>query len=155
LWQAEVIRLCASAGVAVVFTKEIPGASVSGATRWLSKDKALIQLSLKYKTDDQLWFTFFHEAGHVLLHSKKQVFIDYGYSDEDDDEREANQFARDFLIPPAYAGRLPHIARSREQIEGFAKSLGISPGIVVGRLQYDKLIYPAAFHDLKRKFVWR
>src|SRR3954451_14062880 len=115
----------------------------------------MIQLSLKYKTDDQLWFTFFHEAGHLLLHSKKQVFIDYGYSEEDNEEREANKFARDFLIPTRYADRLAHIARSREQIQEFAKAIGIAPGIVVGRLQHDKLLYPSAFHDLKRKFEWR
>jgi Zn-dependent peptidase ImmA (M78 family)/plasmid maintenance system antidote protein VapI len=155
VWQAEVVRLCAAAGVAVVFTKEIPGASVSGATRWLSKDKALIQLSLKYKSDDQLWFTFFHEAGHLLLHSKKQVFIDYAYNEDDEEEREANQFARDSLIPPSHVDRLPHIARSREQVVEFAKFLGVSPGVVVGRLQHDGLLYPSAFNDLKRKFVWR
>jgi HTH-type transcriptional regulator/antitoxin HigA len=87
---------CASVGVAVVLTKEIPGASVSGAVRWLNKDKALIQLSLKYKTHDQLWFTFFHEAGHIFLHGKRQVFVEYGFSSATDDEREANTFARIF-----------------------------------------------------------
>lgn len=69
VWKERMETSCAAAGVAVVFTKEIQGASVSGATRWLTKDKALIQLSLKYKTDDQLLFTFFHEAGHILLHN--------------------------------------------------------------------------------------
>jgi HTH-type transcriptional regulator / antitoxin HigA len=155
VWQSEVVRLCAAAGVAVVFTKEITGASVSGATRWLTKDKALIQLSLKYKTDDQLWFTFFHETGHILRHSKKQVFIDYGYSEEDAEEREANKFARDFLIPPAYAAQLPKIARDRERIKEFAKLIGVSPGIVVGRLQHDELLYASAYNDLKRKLEWR
>ena len=155
VWQVKLVQLCAAAGVAVVFTKEIPGASVSGATRWLTKDKALLQLSLKYKTDDQLWFTFFHEAGHILLHSKKQVFIDYGYSEEDEDEREANKFARDVLIPPVWAARLPAIARDREKVKEFAQLLGISPGIVVGRLQHDGHLYPAAFTDLKRKLVWK
>jgi HTH-type transcriptional regulator / antitoxin HigA len=153
-WQKEIVSLCAAAGVAVVFTKEIRGASVSGATRWLSKDKALIQLSLKYKTDDQLWFTFFHEAAHLLLHSKKQVFIDYGYSEDDDEEREANQFSRDFLIPIQYLERLYQLERTREAIKEFARLLRISPGIVVGRLQHDGLIYPSAFNDLKRKFTW-
>ena len=63
-------KLCADAGVAVVFVPSIPKTGVSGATRWLNKDKAIIQLSLRYKTDDHLWFTFFHEAGHILLHGK-------------------------------------------------------------------------------------
>ncbi|MBL8419274.1 MAG: hypothetical protein JNK92_01440, partial [Dechloromonas sp.] len=55
---------------------ELPKTEVSGATRWLSPDKALIQLSLRYKSDDQLWFSFFHEVGHLLLHGKKEVFIE-------------------------------------------------------------------------------
>src|SRR5262249_31242331 len=62
---------CSSAGVCVVFVPEIPGTSVWGATRWLSATRALIQLSLRYKMDDHFWFTFFHEAGHILLHRRR------------------------------------------------------------------------------------
>jgi Zn-dependent peptidase ImmA (M78 family) len=119
----------------------------------LTKDKALIQVSLKYKADDQLWFTMFHEAGHILLHAKKPVFVDYGNSDETAEERQANAFARDRLIPPAFKTRLPYL-RTRPQIQAFAESLGISPGIVVGRLQFDGLVYQTAFNDLKRKLDW-
>ena len=55
---AEVCRLCAEAGVVVVLVPELPKTHVYGFTRWLTKDKALLQLSLRYKTDDVLWFTF-------------------------------------------------------------------------------------------------
>ena len=68
------IDRCASLGIALVFLPEPKGACVCGATRWLTKDKVLVQLSLRYKTNDHLWFTFFHELGHVLLHGKKQQF---------------------------------------------------------------------------------
>jgi plasmid maintenance system antidote protein VapI len=129
----QVVAMCASVGVAVVLTKEIPGASVSGAVRWLNKDKALLQLSLKYKTHDQLWFTFFHETGHILLHGKRQVFVEYGFSSATDDEREANAFAQDLLIPTTHQGQLPYL-RTGAQIRAFAESIGIAPGIVVGRL---------------------
>ncbi len=145
--------LCASAGVAIVLTKEIKGAGVSGAVRWIGKDKALIQLSLKYKALDQLWFTFFHEAGHILLHSKKQVFIEYGMTNGDEEEREANAFARDILIPPALQHRLPYL-KTRAHVTTFAQIAGTLPGIVVGRLQHDGLLYPSAFNDLKHKVVW-
>lgn len=153
-WIEEMPAACACAGVAVVLTPEIPKASISGAARWLTKDKALIQLSLKYKTDDQFWFTFFHEACHILKHGKKQVFVDYGYSDDNEEEREANDFARDFLIPQEYTHRLPHSAKSRALVRELAASLDISPGIVVGRLQHDGLLYRSAFNDLKRKLEW-
>src|SRR5213075_3273217 len=144
---------CALAGVAVVFTKEIPSAAVSGATRWLTKDKALMQLSLKFKSDDQVWFTFFHEAGHILLHGKKQQFVEFGLSAETDEEREANEFARDTLIPQSVAHRLPHL-KTREQICEFARALQIAPGIVVGRLRHDELVFPGAFADLIRRLKW-
>ena len=50
----------------------------SVASLWMTKDKDRIQLSLKYKTDDQLFFSFFREAGHILLHGKKRVFVEDG-----------------------------------------------------------------------------
>lgn len=152
-WVKDVPARCAAAGVAVVFTKEIPSAAVSGATRWLTKDKALIQLSLKFKSDDQIWFTFSHEAGHILKHGKKDVFVEFGARNDTDEEREANEFAKDLLIPPAYAHRLPYL-KTRAQVCEFAKSLGIAPGIVVGRLHHDELVHPSAFIDLKRKLTW-
>lgn len=153
-WREKLIDLFAPTGVAVVLTEEIPRASISGAARWLTKDKAMIQLSLKYKTDDQFWFSFFHEAGHILKHGKKQVFVDYGYNNESDEEREANEFARDFLIPPQYIHRFPVMCKSRALVKAFANELKIAPGIVVGRLQHDKFLYPSAFHDLKQPIEW-
>ncbi len=152
-WSREITRLCASVGVAVVFTKEIGGAGVSGAARWLTKDKAIIQLSLKYKTDDQLWFTFFHEACHILKHSKKQIFVEFGLTIDTEEEQEANRFSRDVLISPSDSRQLPRL-KNRSQIRAFAASIGIAPGIVVGRLQHDDLVYKSAFNDLKRKLTW-
>jgi HTH-type transcriptional regulator/antitoxin HigA len=151
-WQPEMVRACAAAGVAVVFIKEIPGASVSGATWWLTKDKALILLSLKYKTDDQFWFTFFHEAAHILLHGKKEVFIDDGPR-EGGQEDEANRFAGEWLIPPAHDPELAYL-KSKVAIRAFSQRLGLSPGIVVGRLQREGILQPSFCNDLKRKLKW-
>ena len=53
---------CAEAGVAVSFIREYPKANATGAARWLQPDKGHIQLSLRHKTADVLWFTFYHEA---------------------------------------------------------------------------------------------
>lgn len=152
-WVAQLKARCAAAGVVVVLTKEIPSAAVSGAARWITKDKALIQLSLKFKSAEQIWFTFFHEAGHILLHGKKQIFVEFGLSNDTPEEREANEFARDILIPRSHTARLPYL-KSRPLITSFAAAIGIHPGIVVGRLQYDDLIYKSAFNDLKRKLAW-
>jgi HTH-type transcriptional regulator/antitoxin HigA len=160
-FEPEMERLCAEAGVAVVFVPELPGTHLYGATRWIRSTKALIQLSLRGKSDDHLWFTFFHEAGHILLHGKKEVFIEakeegcreIGGSEK---EQEANRFSQDLLIPPdkykafIVAGRI-----SETDIQRFAKEIGIAPGIVVGRLQHDKVIPFSAANALKKRFRFR
>jgi Zn-dependent peptidase ImmA (M78 family) len=145
-------KKCALAGVAVVLIKEIPGAGVSGVAKWITKDKALIQLSLKYKTDDQLFFSFFHEAGHILLHGKRRVFVENGRQ-EGVEEREADAFAADFLIPDDQSRALYYL-KNETAIVAFARALGIAPGIVVGRMQHDKLMPPAYCNHLKRKVTW-
>ncbi len=152
-WQTELTARCAAAGVACFLVPGIPRAQLSGVTRWLTKDKALIQLSLKYKSDDQMWFTFFHEAGHILLHSKRAVFYKYNRKSSTVEDKEADVFARNFLIPPQVAIHLPGL-RSKQAILAFARQLGIAPGIVVGRLQRDRYLPPTHCNDLKVHLEW-
>ena len=95
--------LCAAAGVAVVLEPAPSGCPASGAVRWLTPECALLMLSLRYKSNDQLWFSFFHEAGHLLLHGKRLLFLEVEEHRDGQDEEEANAFARDFLIPPTAA----------------------------------------------------
>lgn len=154
IFQSELIRLCAEAGVAVVFTPELPGTRVSGATRWLSPERAMIQLSLRYKTNDHLWFTFFHEAGHILLHGKRDVFLESEKS-EDGKEKEADRFASNVLIPATeFQKFVERRGRGQGDICDFAEKLGIAPGIVVGRLQHDRIIPQSYFNDLKIRLAW-
>jgi HTH-type transcriptional regulator / antitoxin HigA len=161
VFEAEMKRLSAKAGVAVVLVPELPGTHLYGATRWVSANRALIQLSLRGKSDDHLWFTFFHEAGHILLHGKKEVFIeakDEGCRDigGGEKEQEANRFAQDLLIPPdKYKAFIEAMRFSEADIRGFAKEIGIAPGIVVGRLQHDEVIPFSAGNTLKTRFKFR
>lgn len=144
-------RLCWEAGVVFVIVPSIPRAHVSGMARWLNLHKALIQLSLYGKQNDRFWFTFFHEAAHILLHDKKDIFLDEwdgGVIVQSKQEDEANCWAREFLIPPRYDAELPKL-KSKDAVVDYAKRLGIHPGIVVGRLQHDGLIAPAWMNGLK------
>ncbi len=149
-------ELCGKCGVVVAFTRELPGSGASGATFWaIGHSRPVLMLSLRYKTDDHLWFTFFHEAAHILLHGKKEVFIE-GLDSEDRREAEANRASADFLIPPerlrmflANSGPISH-----ERITRFAGELGIAPGIVVGRLQHDKILPVTHCNSLKRRLDW-
>lgn len=135
----QVIRLCADAGVALVLVPELPGTHVSGFTRWLSPTKAIIQQSLRHKRDDHLWFTLFHEAAHILLHGKKEKFLEFQGRD-DPKETEANEWAANFLIPPAdwkaFTAAHPKPYPDAALL-AFARRLGISPGIVAGRAQRE------------------
>lgn len=101
IFEPRMTHLCAQAGVAVVLVPQLSQARLSGATQWVAQDKALIQLSLHYKKSDQFWFSFFHEAGHILLHGKRDVFLDEESSDDSQidtrKEEEANRFAANFL----------------------------------------------------------
>lgn len=109
----------------------------------------MIELSLRYKSDDHLWFSFFHEAAHLLLHGKKAIFITTDRF-TDDAEAEANSFAASFLIPREHEDRLRDLTLS--QIRPFAEDLGIAPGIVVGRLQKERLLDWSEGNSLKRRF---
>ncbi|MEA3238523.1 MAG: HigA family addiction module antitoxin [Candidatus Bipolaricaulota bacterium] len=148
-------KLCCEAGVALVFVPELPGTRVSGATMWVSPEKALIIQSLRYRKDDHFWFTFFHEAAHVLLHGKRAVFIDEELQDVSNEEAKADAFAANHLIPRARYNKFIRIQPiSKRRVLSFAKELGIAPGIVVGRLQHDGLVPFSWFQDLKRTFVF-
>jgi addiction module HigA family antidote len=152
---SELQGLCADAGVAVVFVRELPKVRVSGATRWISPTKALIQLSLRFKSDDQLWFSFFHEAAHVLLHGKRAVFIEDGKSSKDTKETEANAFAAEMLIPrDAFKRILTSLPLSDLHVRQFAAEIGVAPGIIVGRLQHDHHLPFNQLNHLKRRFEW-
>lgn len=159
VWRAEITRLCAQAGVAVVLVPAPPNSRVSGVTRWLTPEKVGVALSDRFKKDDHFWFTLFHELGHVLLHGKRLTFIDDTRRDSDTtpegdrSEAEADDFAADTLIPPEHAAAYRRLAQRPTpftKIESFARQAGIAPGIVVGRLQYDRALDWTHGNKLKR-----
>lgn len=153
----EMRKLCWEAGVVFVIVPSIPRAHVSGMARWLNPHKALIQLSLYGKQNDRFWFTFFHEAAHILLHDKKDIFLDEwdgGAVVQSKQEEEANCWSREFLIPLHHELELPNL-KSKEAVIDFAKRIGIHPGIVIGRLQHDKVIAPTWMNGLKVSFRFK
>ena len=144
-------KICSARGVAVVFIEEVKGARVSGVTRKIGT-KRVIQLSQRYRTDDQLWFSFFHEIHHVLNGDDEMRIEIAGRTDTDDPiELEADRFAANTLIPPQHASRLAGLT-SKTAVQAFAREIGIAPGIVVGRLQREHPGWPySKGNDLKRK----
>jgi len=135
------IKLFRGVGVVVAFVPELPKTRAQGAARWITPSKALIQLSCRGKRNDILWFSFFHEAGHLLLHGKKASFVDTDSAASTDKEREADEFASNILLPRRELKEFVAEAKfSEEAVVSFAEEVGVHPAIVVGRLQHEKII---------------
>ena len=147
---------CNSAGVALALVKPLPRARLSGAAWWISSRKPVIALSARHKTDDHLWFSFFHEAAHILLHGKRNVFVDEANYDAEDLEAEANNWASDFLVAKSEWRRfVARDAYSEVDVRDFAGEQGIATGIVVGRLQFEKrLPWNSGLNRFKVRLEW-
>ena len=149
-------RLCNGAGVALALIPPLPKTAVSGAARWLSPRKAVIQLSARHKSDDHLWFSFFHEAAHILLHSKKSIFVDESNGDNTELEAEANEWASNVFVPQRAWERFTATSpRTERAVEALADEQGIAPGIVVGMLQHKRLLPWSHLNGLKVRLTWK
>jgi addiction module HigA family antidote len=145
-------ELCANAGVALALVPEMQKVPWNGATKWLSARKAMILLCLRGKGEDKFWFSFFHEAGHVLYDNKKDLLIN---DESQDDPREirANTFAANFLVPVQYDDSVRGI-RSKADVMSLANRIGVSAGIVAGRYQFLTHKWHF-FRNLIRSFEWK
>lgn len=153
----ELKKLCASCGVAVVIAKTPTGCRASGATRFLPTNVALLMLSFRYLSNDHFWFTFFHEAGHLLLHTFGAAPLlegEQSCSAEQSIEDEANEFACTTLVPREHDLAMRELPLNKVAIVRFAKKVGIAPGIVVGQLQYRELLERQRLNWLKKRYIW-
>jgi len=152
----ELVRRAAECGVGVAVVRAPHGSRTSGATRFVSSQRALLLLSFRYLTDDQFWFTFFHEAAHLLLHGQRTVFLEETERESipTKEENEANAFAASILIPPEAQPHLRFLRTTHIDVIRCARRLGISPGIVVGQLQHAGRIPRSHLNRLKRRYSW-
>lgn len=143
--------ICLEAGVKVVHTPNIKKAPINGSTRWLG-DTPLIQLSGRYKRNDSFWFTFFHEAGHIILHGKKDIFLeDVDYSDKDlAKEEEANSFAIKWTLSNEQEEEIvQRYSLTEDDVLEFAEKFNTHPAIIIGRLHHKKLLH----YSIGRQFI--
>ncbi len=155
LFLPELRSICAASGVAVVIVRTPTGCRASGGTRFISDSKAILALSFRYLSDDHFWFTFFHEAAHLLLHEKTRLFLEGDGSESEKEEMEANSFAAATLIPDEFRARLKTLPVNGYAVMRFAREIGISPGIVVGQLQYLGHYRRNQLNNLKTRFKWK
>lgn len=111
-------------------------------------------ISDRGRKDDILWFTLFHEIAHLIKHSKKEVFVDLENDEKSDIENEADEFARNILIPDDIYNKFvnENYLYTEQIIKNFSLENNISTGIVVGRLQKDGKIRWNEFSNLITRF---
>jgi len=150
---------CAEVGVAVGVVRAPRGCSVSGAARTLGNGQPSIALSGRHLADDHLWFTFFHEAAHLLLHGTDALYVDEIALESDSplsaDEAEADDYAGKLLVPTEFGGPLAHARQQPLELLSIAKDIGVSAGIVIGQLQHRGVLgYNTRLNRLKRRYTW-
>jgi HTH-type transcriptional regulator / antitoxin HigA len=148
------VRRCGAWGVAVVVLRAPKLCRASGVVRFISLRGPMILLSFRYLSDDQFWFTFFHEAGHLLLHGDRCVFLEGDDTLTTEEEDEANAFAANILIPPDYQAEMLRLPLDGKAVMRFARKAGVSPGIVVGQLQHHGRFRRSQLNKLKRRYTW-
>lgn len=154
----ELIKMLADCGVALVILKNLKNVPINGVTRWISPEKALIQMSIRGKYADIFWFSLFHEIGHLLFHRKKGVYVDCKNENiNKEQEKEANNFASEILISEMeYKNFVTKFKMFKDinMLKTFAKKNGVINGIVVGRLQNDEVIGQNQLNSLRNKYEW-
>jgi len=142
---AKLRDLCSEAGVKIIYMHHIPHAPVNGCIRWID-DVPCVQLTDKQKRNDVFWFSFFHELGHILLHGKKDVFLeDTRYSSMmQEKEYEADCFASEKLLSSKLEEALIRELSTHKPtvayLEAKAREYRTHPAILVGRLQHKGLL---------------
>lgn len=155
----KVPRVLSEAGIRFLIVAPLPQSKIDGACFWLSDDEPVVTLSFRYDRIDWFWHTLMHELGHVANGDGKTVAtIDVCLVGNDaltsegksDVERKADAFAVGFLINQEEL--TDFIQRtsvfSTNKLVGFALRVGVHPGIVVGQLQFRKLIPYTNFRPL-------
>ncbi len=144
-------KLCLQVGVKVFYTPKLPKVPISGSTRWI-KDAPIIQLTARYKQNDRFWFTFFHEAGHILLHGKKYISlegIDFSEADPEK-EQQAHIFAEEWTFSNEQEKEvLAATPLNKSDIIDFAEKFNTHPAMIIGRLQHKELIP----YSIGREFI--
>lgn len=144
----------AEAGVKLAIVRAPKGCSASGAVRILADGTPHLQVSFRYLSDDQFWFSLFHEIAHLLLHYDRMPILENADLTEDQFEREANEYAAQVIVPISYREELLSLGGSRFPIIEFAKKVGVAPGLIVGQLQHEGIIGFNQMQHLKRRYRW-
>ena len=129
-----------SVGVRLVYLESFPKVSANGATIHTGRYPIII-LSDRGKRYDIFVFSLMHEIAHLLLHVGKEtpMLIDDSEQERLEIEAEADKWATDTLVPNVDFGAIL-VPPTPEEVIQLAKSQGVHPSVIVGRLQHEKIV---------------
>ena len=128
------------------FLPQLEHTFLNGAT-FYDGSKIVLALTLRGADADKFWFSLFHELAHVI---NGHIGRTAGATEEE--ERIADAFARDTLIPPEAYAQFAIGNKTYSTVVSFANEIGIAPGIVVGRLQKDGHLQYSQLNGLKVRY---
>lgn len=160
-WKDKLQQICASFGVAVVYSPCLSKAPIYGAARWIKNNSIpLIQLTDRDKSYNAFWFSFYHELAHILYHDKLNIFIDIkNIKPDDDKEKEADNFASTMVFNENLKNKaIEHNLNTLntvevERLKSFSKNYKIHLSILISQLQRLGKIkyYDSTANKLKSK----
>jgi HTH-type transcriptional regulator/antitoxin HigA len=145
-WKEDLQKVCASFGVALVYSPCLSKAPIYGAARWIkNKSIPLIQLTDRKKDYNAFWFSFFHELAHIRYHNKSDIFIDgiENIKPDRDKEKEADDFATKMIFNESLKQKvLPQNLNIVEKLKSFSTENKVHLSILISQLQrLDKINY--------------
>jgi HTH-type transcriptional regulator/antitoxin HigA len=147
-------------GIFAVIIPPLPGTFLDGAAMAGSAQNPVIGLTLRYDRVDSFWFTLLHELSHVILHYDQLMARDTAFVDdmdilsEDSNEREADQLARDSLIPMHILSQIRWgNETTHDDIVALAVRSRVHVAIAAGRWQRDHQNYKKFARLIERDTV--
>ncbi len=138
--QRELEKFFAPYGIALVILKPMKESFLNVISEKMG-EKILLALKAPEKEDPLFWFTLMNEVGQLALRSPRKKIVS---------QEESMLWAKDTLIAKTdYERLLAKKDFSRRNIIDFAETLGISPNLVIARLQMEKRL-PAKLEALGR-----
>lgn len=145
-----------SCGIKFVILPFLKGSNISGVTKWISNENCVMVATNNFGKDaDKIWFSIFHEIGHAIKNHKRHLTISFNKDNiQDEDEIEANEFAKNILIDEKdYIRFVKNKDFSETSIKRFAQYQDVADFIVVGRLQKDGFVSWNQLQSLKPKYT--
>lgn len=133
----EIREVFLQAGVVLVVLPNLKNSGITGATKRVN-GKVMLMVNDRRHYSDTFWFTLFHEIAHVMASDYGVTFKDNKNKLEDD----ADSYAQQKLIPEDKYEKFvsDNVCFNETTIRYFADEINRDPGIVLGRLQYDKKV---------------